>query len=88
MCCSPPGHKESDTTVSEQQMGQKLRFTQGPSVVFLLGRGEAEFVKETALPGGQQKVWQSQLPNLGAARAVEKGLGFKSENLDLIGSPS
>ena len=68
-------------------MGQKLQFTQGPSVVILLGRGE-EFEKETALPGGQLKVWQSQLPNLGAARAVEKGLGSKSENLDLIGSPS
>ena len=62
-------------------MGPKLQFTQGPSVVILLERGEAEFEKETALPGRQQKVWQSQLPNLGAARAMEKGLGFKSEKL-------
>ena len=31
---------------------------------------------------------QAQFPNLGAARAVEKGLGSKSENLDLFGSPS
>ena len=30
----------------------------------------------------------AQFPNLGAARAVEKGLGSKSENLDLFGSPS
>ena len=62
-------------------MDQKLQFTQGPSVVILLKRVEAEFEKETALPGRQQKVWQSQLPNLGTARAVEKGLGFKSEKL-------
>ena len=35
-----------------------------------------------------RKCGRSQFPNVGAARAVEKGLGSKSENLDLFGSPS
>ena len=73
MCCSPPGHKESDTTVSEQQMGQKLRFTQGPSVVFLLGRGEAEFVKETALQVDSRRCGRANYQTLGQLGQWRKG---------------
>ena len=69
-------------------MGLSLSLPKVPVSFSLEGEQRQNLRKKLPFQVDSGGCGQAQFPNLGAARAVEKGLGSKSENLDLFGSPS